>query len=127
MPFYCLRIYLQYSETRLPVCTLPIHALLHIAQDIRNMGPMWAYWAFPMERFCGSLLPSIKSRKYPFTSLDHRVRDIAQLDQLKLLYGLSGELDLSDRRDAEIRGKKYVGCKSFFVRYIILLSYILKS
>ncbi|KAG8870580.1 hypothetical protein FRB98_001528 [Tulasnella sp. 332] len=109
------RIYLQYSEEHLPVCTLPIHALLHIAQDIRNMGPMWTYWAFPMERFCGSLLPSIKSRKYPFTSLDHCIQDIAQLDQLKLLYNLFDELDLSDRKDVKIRGKNYDGYPGFIM------------
>lgn len=59
------------------------------------MGPMWCFWAFVMERFCGSLVPAVKSRKYPFTSLAHRIRDVAQLSQIKLLYGLTAELDLS--------------------------------
>ncbi|KDQ06134.1 hypothetical protein BOTBODRAFT_87909, partial [Botryobasidium botryosum FD-172 SS1] len=61
--------------------------LLHVADDIEKTGPVWCYWAFAMERFCGSLLPAIKSRKYPFSSLSHRVRDVAQLSQLKLVYG----------------------------------------
>ncbi|KAJ7258553.1 hypothetical protein C8J57DRAFT_1073613 [Mycena rebaudengoi] len=73
---------------------MPIHALLHIANDIRQIGPMWCFWAFVMERFCGSLVTAVKSRKHPFTSLAHRIRDVAQLSQIKLLYRLSDELDL---------------------------------
>ncbi|KAJ3833514.1 hypothetical protein F5878DRAFT_654300 [Lentinula raphanica] len=90
------RLYYQYQGERLCACTLPVHALLHIAKDIRAAGPVWCYWAFVMERFCGSLLRTVKNRKYPFTSLAHRVRDIAQLNQIKLLYGLSDMLNLSD-------------------------------
>lgn len=75
------------------------------------MGPHWCYWAFPTERFCGSLLPAIKSRRYPFTSIDHRVRDIAQLDQIKLIYNLTCELNLGDWKDAETSGHIYEACK----------------
>ncbi|KAJ7118905.1 hypothetical protein C8R44DRAFT_624982, partial [Mycena epipterygia] len=88
----------------LSACTLPIHALLHIADNIRRLGPMWCFWAFVMERFCGSLVPAVKSRKYPFTSLAHRIRDVAQLSQIKLLYGLTAELDLSSGKDMEETG-----------------------
>ncbi|KAJ6459013.1 hypothetical protein C8R45DRAFT_913204 [Mycena sanguinolenta] len=93
------KFYYQYEESRLCACTLPVHALLHIAQDIRNMGPMWCFWAFVMERFCGSLVPAVKSRKHPFASLAHRIRDVAQLTQIKLLYGLTAELDLSPSKE----------------------------
>ncbi|KAG8746735.1 hypothetical protein FRC11_012618, partial [Ceratobasidium sp. 423] len=57
------KLYYQNDPTQLLACTLPLHALLHIADDIENMGPVWAYWAFPMECFCGALteieLPSL--------------------------------------------------------------------
>lgn len=104
------RIYYQYNESRLPVCTLPIHALLHIADDIRAMGPVWCYWAFAMERFCGSLLPAVKSRKHPYSSLAHRVRDIAQLNQLKFVFNLAKELDLSEASNVEWTGHKLGNC-----------------
>ncbi|KAJ7854394.1 hypothetical protein B0H14DRAFT_3449595 [Mycena olivaceomarginata] len=55
--------YYQYDEARLSACTLPVHALLHVADNIRQIGPMWCHWAFVMERFCGSLVPAVKSRK----------------------------------------------------------------
>ncbi|TFK96035.1 hypothetical protein BDV98DRAFT_576835 [Pterulicium gracile] len=75
-----------------------IHALLHLAQDIRNMGPLWVYWCFVMERFCGSLLPSVKSRKHPNTSLANRIRNLAQNSQIELIYQLHNMMDLSDTR-----------------------------
>jgi hypothetical protein len=45
--------------------------------------------------FCDSLVPVVKSRKYPFTSLAHHICDVTQLTQIKLLFSLNVELDLS--------------------------------
>ncbi|KAJ7625431.1 hypothetical protein B0H17DRAFT_1218741 [Mycena rosella] len=98
------KLYYQYKESRLSACTLPIHALLHITENIRKIGPMWCFWAFVMERFCGSLVPAVKSRKYPFTSLAHRIQDVTQLRQIKSLYSLTAELDLSPGKDMEETG-----------------------
>jgi hypothetical protein len=47
-----------------------------------------------MERYCGELLPNIKSRRYPYKSLDHYVTARAHLTQIKLLYNLHDELSL---------------------------------
>jgi hypothetical protein len=71
------RLYYQYNPSRLPVCTLTIHGLLHIADSIAALGPPWVYWAFPTERFCGSLLPAVRSRRYPFSNIDRHVYDLA--------------------------------------------------
>lgn len=76
------------------------------------MGPLWCYWEFVMERFCGSLLPAVKSRKHPYVSLAHRVRDIAQLSQIKLIYGLSDELDLSNQKVRANSAEHIDGCES---------------
>ncbi|KAJ7218476.1 hypothetical protein GGX14DRAFT_533319 [Mycena pura] len=98
------RLYYQYERNRLPICTLPIHGLLHIAPSIRIVGPSWCYWAYPMERFCGSLLPAIKSRRYPWASIDRRILELAQLFQIKAIYSLSKTLDLRRRRKLETSG-----------------------
>ncbi|KAF7372213.1 Transposase family Tnp2 protein [Mycena venus] len=98
------RLYYQYKLDRLPVCTLPIHGLLHIAGSIRVMGLSWCYWAYPMERFCGSLLPAIKSRRFPWASIDRRILELAQLFQIKAIYSLSKTLDLRRRRKIEVSG-----------------------
>ncbi|KAJ6470693.1 hypothetical protein DFH09DRAFT_482565 [Mycena vulgaris] len=98
------KLYYQYKLDRLPVCTLPIHGLLHIAPSIRIVGPSWCYWAYPMERFCGSLLPAIKSRRHPWASIDRRILELTQLFQLKAVYSLSTSLDLRRRRKLEKSG-----------------------
>ncbi|KAF8599740.1 hypothetical protein BDV93DRAFT_428658, partial [Ceratobasidium sp. AG-I] len=66
--------------------------LLHIADDIKAMGPVWCYWAFPMERFCGAIARANKSRRYPYSSINRRVLQLSQLSQIKLTYGLTEEL-----------------------------------
>lgn len=91
-------IYYQHDPQRLSACPLTIHALLHIAESIRFSGPVWASWAFPMERYCGSLLPAIKNRRYPYACLDRHVLDKARLTHIKLLYGLTTQLSLSPPR-----------------------------
>ncbi|QRV74283.1 Transposase family tnp2 [Ceratobasidium sp. AG-Ba] len=101
------QLYYCYTRDRLRACSLPIHSLLHIADDIEAMGPVWCYWSFPMERFCGFLSRAQKSRRFPFSGIDRRVREIAELGQIKLLYGLTDELDLEDRRDTIVKGTKY--------------------
>jgi hypothetical protein len=90
----CARIYYQLSPNRLAMCTLTIHALLHIADSIEASGPVWASWAFPTERHCGSLIPAIKSRRFPFPSLDRYVTELAQLTQAKIQYNLEDVLSL---------------------------------
>lgn len=85
-------LYYKYDLSRLSTCTLTVHALLHIASSIRATGPVWAYWAFPTERYCGRLLPCIKSRRHPYQSINHYVTASAHLTQIKLLYNLENEL-----------------------------------
>jgi hypothetical protein len=71
-----------------------MHALLHIADSIEASGPMWAYWAFPMERYCGSLTPAIQSRRFPFPSIDRHIVELAQLTQIKMVHQLHDVLSL---------------------------------
>ncbi|TFY75790.1 hypothetical protein EWM64_g8222 [Hericium alpestre] len=83
------RLYYQHDPQHISTCPLTIHALLHIADIIEACGPVWAYWAFPMERYCGLIRPAIKSRKHPFASLDRYVVKAAQIIQIQLIYNLS--------------------------------------
>ena len=88
------RIYYQFDADRLAACPITIHALLHIADGILLLGPVWVYWAFGMERFCGQLARLIRSRRFPFSNLDNQVLAQAQLTQIKNHYGLHKELSL---------------------------------
>ena len=77
------------------MCPLSIHALLHIADGIEACGPVWAYWAFPMERYCSTLQRAVlNSRRHPYVTLDRFIAEDAMLSQLKLRYNLHSELSL---------------------------------
>ncbi|EKM79778.1 hypothetical protein AGABI1DRAFT_91151 [Agaricus bisporus var. burnettii JB137-S8] len=89
------RLYYRYQPHRLSACPLTLHALLHIAWGIRIAGPVWTYWAFPMERHCNALLPSIRSRRHPYASISAFVTAMAQLHQIRLKYNVHLELCLS--------------------------------
>lgn len=64
-----------------------------------------------MERFCGSLLPAIKSRRHPWASIDRRILELAQLFQIKAIYSLSTALDLRCRRKIEKSGTVLAACE----------------
>jgi hypothetical protein len=91
------RLYYQLSPQRLSTCPVTVHALLHIADGIEACGPVWAYWAFPMERFCGVLQPWIKSRRFPFANLDNHVVAMAQISHIKIRYNLYEKLSRKPR------------------------------
>jgi hypothetical protein len=103
------RLYYQYNRSRLPVCTLPVHALLHLANDIRQAGPVWCYWAFAMERFCGMLARSGKSQRFLWASLSYRIHGTAQLNQIKIVYQLDKQLNI--RGVSSATGQVYDECK----------------
>ncbi|KAG8705736.1 hypothetical protein FRC08_001487 [Ceratobasidium sp. 394] len=82
------KYYYQYSPERLPACPLTIHALLHMPYYLRRTGPLWASWAFVMERFCGHLLPAIKNRVRPYEHLDNFVQRRAQMHVVSRIHNL---------------------------------------
>ncbi|KAG8725154.1 hypothetical protein FRC09_007143 [Ceratobasidium sp. 395] len=101
------RLYYRYQRGRLRACTLPIHVLLHIADDIENMGPVWAYWSFPMERLIGSLSYANKNLRFIWASFDRHVLEITQLSQIKLIFDLTDALSLEERRYNLATGARY--------------------
>ena len=97
------------------MCPLTIHALLHIAPSIRATGPVWASWEFPIERFCGLLIPAVKNRRFPYASLSNYAVDVAQLKQIALTYNLDETLALHDPEDNEPKPQfRHHGCKCDF-------------
>lgn len=58
------------------------HGLLHIVRSVRDCGPPFVFWQYPMERFCGICLPFIKSKRNPYQNL---VNNISRRRQLKLI------------------------------------------
>ena len=51
-------------------------------------GPPCYNWSFVMERYCGLLVPAVKSRKHPFTALSLRQLHITRLNDIRNRYNL---------------------------------------
>lgn len=72
----------RYDYERLGACRPILHQLRHGAEAIRWAGPMFVYWQFPMERFCGMVKFQIKSR----TSANVNIANVQRMvEQTNLL------------------------------------------
>lgn len=100
-------IYYQGNLKRLSVCTLPIHTLLHLADCIEGWGPVWCYWSYPMERFCGHLKRGgAASKRFPYKSLDRYVFDWSIMWHLGAIYDLRDLLKLNRKQGTRKCGRK---------------------
>ncbi|KAG8681010.1 hypothetical protein FRC11_001700, partial [Ceratobasidium sp. 423] len=95
------QIYYQFDENRLQTCPVNVHYLLHIADSIEYMGPIWCYWAYPMERFCSFIINSVKSRRYPYANIDERVLNRARLQMILQKYRLIDKEPFTGRKRPE--------------------------
>lgn len=120
------RYYYQYRTSRLPTCPLTIHALLHMPFYIRRTGPLWASWAFVMERFCGHLLPAVKNRVRPYEHLDYYVQRRAQMQIVSQVLALPSlakpSVNYRYQNGVEMSSHEtaYEECKCFFHSQIII-------
>lgn len=69
------------------------------------MGPAWAYWAFPTERFCGILQRHVKNRRYPFASLDTFAVASARLSHIGVRFDIAQLLSLKPVPNVAVRGE----------------------
>jgi hypothetical protein len=98
------RLCYQYSPSCLSTCLLTIHALLYVVDGIKAAGPVWTYWEFPTEWFCGRLLPHIHSWCHLFSNIDKFVVSSAKLSQIKIMYNLDEELSLRPKNAEALCG-----------------------
>ncbi|GAO52183.1 hypothetical protein G7K_6266-t1 [Saitoella complicata NRRL Y-17804] len=66
-------LYYQKDHRRMQVCPSSIHMLLHLADCIEQLGPAWVFWAFPMARMCGMVVPKARSKSELNASLANTV------------------------------------------------------
>jgi hypothetical protein len=118
-------IYYQHNPDRISACPITIHALLHIADSIKAVGPVWCYWTFPMERYCGTLKPAIRSRRFPYASLDRFITESAELTHIKVTYNLSEELSLQPPCGRIAGTFSDPGCESLSLWVSLVCNYIL--
>ncbi|KAG2339234.1 hypothetical protein BDR05DRAFT_849040, partial [Suillus weaverae] len=56
--------------------------MLHIADDIRQCGPVWTTWTFFLECYCQKFKTALKSRVQPWGNLNKEVLYTAYLQQV---------------------------------------------
>jgi hypothetical protein len=110
-----VRIYYQYDVSRLSLCTLTIHGLLHVCDNIRFCAPVWVTWTFWMERYCGLLQGGLRSRSQPWANLNNQIIHKAYLEMIDMYYDLDHGLTRSSKVDGLTRGEiVYETCKLLF-------------
>ncbi|KAJ7340614.1 hypothetical protein DFH08DRAFT_915623 [Mycena albidolilacea] len=103
--------YYQNSEARLAVCTLTVHGLVHVPDDILFCGPSWTTWTFFMERYCGLLQASLRSMRHPWANLNNNILRVAYLEQLNARYDVESELSRPTTSAATKQEYTYDSCK----------------
>lgn len=73
------RIFYQKEADRLSTIVLTIHTWLHAVDYIEQSGPLWCFWCWIMERFCGRLARAVASHKHPYASLNRRILELATI------------------------------------------------
>ena len=104
------RIFYQGNPSRMSACPVTVHGLLHIADGIEAAGPVWATWAFVMERYCGFIKRrAVRSRAHPYASINRRILEMAQLNVILMKYGLRKKLTLKAKR-GRVKKDKFTEC-----------------
>ena len=82
------RLYYRCQSKRLPVCTVQIHYLAHLAAHIRDCGPARYWWQFPMERYCGIIKPKARSKSQMSVSLANEVLNAENIYHIRFTQGM---------------------------------------
>lgn len=85
--------------------------LLHIADYIQAIGPVWVSWQFAMERYCGDLSSRVANLRYPYANMAQRILSKSTVYHLWNKYDLQ-EL-LGSSRHGGLKDSEYAfpGCK----------------
>jgi len=112
------RIFYQGDPSRISACPVTIHSLLHIADGIKAAGPVWATWAFVMERYCGFIKRrAVRSRAHPYASINRRIVEMAQLNVILMKYGLRKKLTLKAKR-GRVKKDRFSECMVHSIPFV---------
>ncbi|KAL1916147.1 uncharacterized protein VTP21DRAFT_6151 [Calcarisporiella thermophila] len=73
----------------IPEHRVAFHTILHIAESIREFGPPWVFWQFPMERYCRMLKAHVRSRSNPYNSLITQINLLEKLNHIPFIPSVS--------------------------------------
>ncbi|KIO21907.1 hypothetical protein M407DRAFT_79835 [Tulasnella calospora MUT 4182] len=92
LSLFLLRIFYQHNAPWLVACLLTIHAWIHIPDIIKKSDPLWAYWSWVMEWFCGRRSHAVSSHKWPYSSPNQQILEISTLHSIRHMYKLENPL-----------------------------------
>lgn len=76
---------------------MTFHYLLHITDNIKDCGPCWTFWQYPMERMCGMLLPLVHSRSNPYVNLANNIILIEKINYLSYITPVYNQIFIKNR------------------------------
>ncbi|KAI0997868.1 hypothetical protein K3495_g10322 [Podosphaera aphanis] len=98
-------VYYAKDPALIKSCTINIHALLHIAECIRDNGPARCWWSFPLERYLQLVKQQARSKSHIIQSIKTALLRHEQASTLHLLEcSLLGN-DNPDAKDATVYPK----------------------
>ena len=75
---------------------MSFHYLLHVADSIKNCGPYWTSWQYPMERMCGMLWPLVHSKLHPYVNLANNIILIEKINYLSYIAPAFNQIFIKD-------------------------------
>ncbi|KAI1002063.1 hypothetical protein K3495_g6140 [Podosphaera aphanis] len=98
-------VYYAKDPARIKSCTINIHALLHIAECIRDNGPARCWWSFPLERYLQLVKQQARSKSHISQSIENALLRHEQASTLHLLDCFVLGNEHPDAKDATVYPK----------------------
>ncbi|KAI0996586.1 hypothetical protein K3495_g11596 [Podosphaera aphanis] len=98
-------VYYAKDPVRIKSCTINIHALLHIAECIRDNGPARYWWSFPLERYLELVKQQARSKSHISQSIENALLRHGQASTLHLLECFVLGNEHPDAKDATVYPK----------------------
>lgn len=92
---------------------MSFHYLLHVADSIKNCGPCWTSWQYPMERMCGMLLPLVRSRLHPYVNLANNIMLIEKINHLSYIAPAYNQIFIKDNSEKIWSQSKVFGLENY--------------
>jgi len=92
---------------------MSFHYLLHVADSIKNCGPCWTSWQYPMERMCGMLLPLVRSRLHPYVNLANNIMLIEKINHLSYIAPAYNQIFIKDNSEKIWSQNKVFGLENY--------------
>jgi hypothetical protein len=92
---------------------MSFHYLLHVTDSIKNCGPCWTSWQYPMERMCGMLLPLVRSRLHPYVNLANNIMLIEKINHLSYIAPAYNQIFIKDNSEKIWSQYKVFGLENY--------------